>query len=68
MVHELTEKLSLETRLKDSLGQEVAALRGEVERGQSLREQVLAETESNQEQEMQTMVTEHAQKVRLSYN
>ncbi len=41
----------------------MAALRGDIERGQRSQEQVLAEVESKHEQEMQTIVTEHAQKV-----
>lgn len=42
----------------------MAALRDDIERGQRSQEQVLAEVESKHEQEVQTIVTEHAQKVR----
>ena len=65
-INDLTQRLSLETQLKDSLDEEVSALREEIDRGQRSREQLLAEVESKHEQEVQTLVTEHAQKVRVA--
>ena len=65
-INDLTQRLSLETQLKDSLDEEVSALREEIERGQRSREQLLAELESKHEQEVQALVTEHAQKVGLA--
>lgn len=63
VVNDLSHKLSLETKLKDSLAEEVSALRAEVEGGQRSRERELIEVDEGHEQQLQTIVTEHAQKV-----
>ena len=66
-MNDLSHKISLETKLKDSLAEEVSALRSEVERGQRSREVELIEVDERHEQQLQAIVTEHAQKVCNSF-
>lgn len=63
---ELTQRLSVETRLKSSHADEVSVLQRELERERENRARELADLTTKHLQEKQQMNTQHAQKVRSS--